>query len=64
MRRTLYQLGAFGSVLEVGGKRVLAGRVPDRGDGSLVNDGGLVLCSVRHGDGVVSKCKYCADCGM
>lgn len=55
MRRTLDQLGAFGPVLEVGGKRVLASRVPDRSDGRLVDDGSLVLCGVRHGDGVVSK---------
>lgn len=54
-RHTLYQLGAFGSVLKVGGKRVLAGRVLDRRDGSLVDNGGLVLCGIRHGDCVVSK---------
>jgi hypothetical protein len=67
MRHTLYQLGAFGSVLEVGSKRVLAGRIPDRRDGTLVDNGGLgglVLCGVRHGDGVVLKCCCCADCGM
>jgi hypothetical protein len=61
MRLTLYQLGPFGSVLEVGGKRVLAGRVLHRRDGSLVDNGGLGLCGVRHGGGMVSKRVYGVD---
>lgn len=64
VRHTLYQLGAFGSVLQVGGKRVLAGRILDR-DGSLVDSGrGLVLCGVRHVDCVVSERYIALICGM
>lgn len=61
-RRTLYKLGAFGSVLKVVGKRVLAGGIGlDGRDGRLVDREGLgFFCDVCHGDGFELICA-CGD---